>query len=158
VASRAWVASQVASRLATPLAAVQMGGSDLPGELGEPIDDALRMLGYEESELATAEPDDPLGFLYLAIYTTLTAIWHRMVSTFDISSQGDSLKLSQRIGNVERMLAAAKADVIRVFGDVPAGAGDGGGGILTLDMGYLSDGASVVSRDFPYTVIGAGDG
>lgn len=159
MATRVWAAGQVALRLTAPLAAVQMGSTDVTGELKEPIDDALRMLGYAESALASAEPDDAesLGFMYLVTYATLKAIWRKLATRFDISSQGDSLKLSQITGNVERMLKAAEADVIRFYGAVPSGGSDDGG-VVTLDLNYLSPPAGIVSRDYPYTVIGVGDG
>ena len=167
MATRAWVATELGRRLGVPLAAAFVLATDTAGNLKEPLDDALRMLGAAEDELG--EPDGAPGgvwssdvytvpFLTLAIYTALKRAWAGVVANFDLSSQGDSLRLSQPVAAIERMLKAAEADVVRMFGMVPSGASDDTGGTVSLDMDYLDTTATVVSHDFPYTVIGVGDG
>ena|SRR5215216_6276768 len=132
---RSWVANEVGIRLATPLAGAGMSADDTAGSLKEPIDDALRLLSYAEDDIPTAIPDDASGFLALTRWTTLKAILERISSQFDLSTGGDSFRLSQVVGNVERLLGLAEADVIAIFGSHPA---EMAAEILTLDLAYLA--------------------
>jgi hypothetical protein len=57
------------------------------------------------------------------------------------------------------MIKAAEADVIAIYGSIPVGTTAEDGGLFFLDLGYLTDASyGEVSRDWPYTTIGVGDG
>jgi hypothetical protein len=157
--TRAWVAAEMARRLGTILTAAAIGPSPTEaGELKEPIDDALRMLGVAEDDLATDEFPDAAGALALVKLTTLKAAHAKIATRFDIGRQGTSLRLQQTVATLERMIKAAEADVVAIFGAIPVGNTDDGG-IFFLDLGYLTDAThGEVSRDWPYTTIGVGDG
>lgn len=149
---------ETARRLGTILTAATIAATDTTGNLKEPIDDALRMLGYAESELATAEPASSLPFLALVRYTTLRLAWDRRSQSFDLNSEGTGLRLQQRVATLERMLKDAEGEVIRIFGGIPTGDHEEGG-VVWVDMGYLTEPTyGVVSRDWPYTTVGSGDG
>lgn len=159
MATRAWVAGEVGRRLGTILTAATIAPTDDTGNLLEPIDDALRMLGYAEDDLATAEPDNALGFLALVKYTTLKAALVRLSQRFDLGRAGVSLRLQQTVATLERMIAAAEKDVLSIYKVMPSGVADDEVGVTWLNMGYLTEPTmGVVSRDWPYTTVGVGDG
>jgi hypothetical protein len=156
--TRAGVVAELAARLATPLSDAGLAAADTSGALKEPIDDALRMLGYPESDLVAAEvvDDDVPAMLALARYTTLKAVRDRMSNRFDLSARGTSLRLRQAVENINAMLVEAKADVLAIYTVMPSTSANTG--IVDMDLNYLSTGVTVVSRDWPYTTIGVGDG
>lgn len=156
--TREWLAGEVGVRLATPLTLATMANEDEPGALKEPLDDALRRAGYAEDALANpAIPDhDGYAMVILAKWTTLQAVRLKLIGSFDITSEGTSLRLNQRLKNVETLLKDAERDVIQVWGAIPSGADDGSGGVVSLNLNYLSQGSRVVSRDWPYTTVGVG--
>ena len=95
---------------------------DSAGNLKEPIDDALRAMGYAEDDLAGAEPENARGFIAMVRYHTLRAVWERIGDRFNVSTSGDSFSLNQGFGNVEKLLKQAEQDVIAIFGSLsPAG-------------------------------------
>lgn len=133
--NRLEVAAAVGARLVTQLGDAGMSSSDSSGNLKEPIDDALRALGYAEGDLSTAEPEDARGFIAMTRYHALRAVWERIGDRFDYSDPDGSAKLNQTIGNVEKLLARAEADVIVIFGSLyPSGEG---GGIITINVNTL---------------------
>lgn len=136
--TRAEALAIVAADLTTPLADAGVAATDASGALKEPLDRALRQLGYGTDELATAEPDDDAGFLALATWQTLRTIWWRLGDRFDLTLGATGLKLNQGFGNVEKLLKDAEANVIRHFGGIPSG-GDAGG-FVALDLNFLEAG------------------
>lgn len=156
--TREWLAGEVGVRLATPLTLATIANADEPGALKEPIDDALRLAGYPEDQLTnpTIPDQDGYAMVVLAKYTTLQAARLKLIGSFDIASQGTSLRLNQRLKNIETLLKDAEAEVIRVWGSVPAGDAGENGGIISLNLNYLTSGQRVVSRDWPYTTVGVG--
>ena len=133
--NRSEVAVAVGSRLVTQLGDAAMSAADTSGNLKEPIDDALRAMGYAEADLAAAEPEDARGFIAMTRYHALRAVWERIGDRFNVSTSGDSFALNQAFGNVEKLLKAAEADVVAIFGTLsPAGEG---GGIITIDVNTL---------------------
>lgn len=158
MATRGWVVTELSRRLATQLSDAVIAATDTAGNLKEPVDDALRMLGYAEAELALAVPDDTeaAGFLALARLTTLKAVRDRLADRFDINVTGAiGLRLQQVVATVERMITEAQADVIAHYGAIPAAGTDT---MIEIDMGYSTDPSTVVSRDWPWTIVGVGDG
>lgn len=133
--TREWVATEIGIRLATPLAGAGMTADDAAGSLKEPIDDALRLLSYAEVDIPTAVPDDASGFLALVRWTALKAILERISSQFDLSTGGNSFRLSQVVANVEKLLALAEVDVLAIFGSHPA---EMAAEIVSLDLAYLA--------------------
>lgn len=139
--TRAEAAAILGAELATPLADAGMVATDSTGNLKEPLDRALRALGYGAAELAGAEPADDAGFLALATWEALRTVWRRMSDRFDLGLSGTSLRLSQSVATVQAMLAEAEGEVVRWFGSVPAGVGgDGAGGLVALGLNYLEAG------------------
>ena len=155
--TRAAVVTELAARLAVPLTDAGIATTDDPGNLKEPLDDTFRLAGYDEGDLTspTIADTDTLAILTLAVYVTLGAIRDRLLDRFDLSTDGDSFKLSQSLANVERRITAAEADVIARWGSMPSGAESG---VIMLDLGQLTAGGVVVGHDFPYTIVGMGDG
>lgn len=116
--NRSEVASAVGSRLVTQLGDAAMSAADTSGNLREPIDDALRAMGYTEADLATAEPEDARGLIAMVRYHVLRIVLERIGDRFDYSDPDGSARLNQTIGNVEKLLARAEADVIAIFGSL----------------------------------------
>lgn len=136
--TRAEMAAQLGIRLASVLAKVGLAAADVSGALKEPIDDALRSMGYAEDELATAAPDDAVGFLAMARYQTLRHVRDALATQFDASLPGGlSGRRSQVFAQVTILVEAAEGDVIRLFGSVDAPAADGG--LVTMDLNFLAD-------------------
>ncbi len=136
--TRAEVAAQVAIRLSAQLADAGLAATDVTNGLKEPIDDALRSLGYAEADLATAAPSDAPGFILMAKYHTLRLVLEKVADRFDVTTGGDSYRLNQVIANLEKLLARAEADVIRWFGALVV-ADDGG--VIVVDLNYLDPSA-----------------
>ncbi len=142
--TREEVAAVLGAELAVPLADAGMAATDTAGALKEPIDRALRGLGYAESALATAEPDDAPGFLALATYEALRAILKRMTSFTAMALPGGlSLHDEQSVKHVENLLKQAKEDVAAHFGVVPSGST---GGVVSIDLDFLAEPAYGAAR------------
>jgi hypothetical protein len=99
------------------IAAVGMAATDTAGALKEPIDAALRLLGVDRADRATAEVDDDDGDAYeaLATVTTLERLEQAAAALFDVSVRGDSFRLSQLFAALEKIrarLASARANPI----------------------------------------------
>jgi hypothetical protein len=127
-------AIEIGLRLALLLEEADITASDDPGALKEPIDDALRLMGYAEAEIATADPDDVPGFLTTLRYFTLRAIRDALAVNFDITSDGDSFRLSQVRDAVEKMLTAAAADVVAIYGRLTITSADAA--IISVDLNF----------------------
>lgn len=112
-----------------------MSAADSTGNLKEPIDDALRAIGYVEADLATAEPTNARGFIAMVRYHALRVIWERIGDRFNVSTSGDSFALNQAFGNVEKLLDRASKDVIEIYGSLNPS--DGSAGIITINNNTL---------------------
>lgn len=154
--TREWLAGEVGVRLATPLTLANMDNEDSPGNLKEPLDDALRRAGFTELVNPQIPDTDGYAMIVLAKWTILQAVRLKLIGSFDIASEGTSLRLNQRLKNVETLLKDAEADVIRLWGSIPAGDTGESGGIITLNLNYMNSGQRVVSQDWPYTTVGVG--
>jgi hypothetical protein len=133
--TRADAVAAIAAELSSLLTSAGMAATDTTGNLKEPIDRALRTLGYAASELATATPDDDAGLLALAIYETLTTIVARLAASFDIAtSDGSSYRLQQVFANAKTVLEQAAATVTGLYGSVAAS-----GGVVNVDLGFLQN-------------------
>ena len=132
--TRADAVAAIAAELSSLLTSAGMAAADTTGNLKEPIDRALRTLGYAASELATATPDDDAGFLALAIYESLKTIVARLAANFDIATAGDSYRLQQVFANAKSVLEQAAATVAGLYGSAVAS-----GGIVNVDLGFLQN-------------------
>lgn len=134
----------VGERYAQYLAVVERDAEDSSGNLKAPIDDALRALGFVAAELATAETDGEEAdedFRVQVAYRAMAQISRDLgATTFDISTKGTSLKLSQLRAAAVGDLAEAKAAVLERFGTlgiVPSGEEESL--FITIDTNYLAD-------------------
>ena len=137
---RAEVAAAVGARLGNTLAGAGLAATDTPGNLREPIDDALRQLGVRAEDLATADVEDSTGFVALVRHRALLLVLDRLADTFDVSTGGDSFKLSQQVANAEKALARAEAELRTLFGAPFWPVGDGTEtqtSVTTFDLNFL---------------------
>jgi len=136
-------ASYLGARFSAYLAAVSRGVSDAPGALGEVIDDALRALGYAEADLSTAEAanqSERTDWTVQLVYRALLQLSRDLGAVFDVSTGGDSFRLSQMRVAVEKDLASAEAAVLARFGTTDVlDPDDTSGGIVTVDTNYLDE-------------------
>lgn len=131
--NRAATATALGVRLGKVLARAGIAAEDSEGNLKEPIDDTLRILGYTEAELADPETDVPaITVLPVARCLALRAARERLITLFDVSIEGDSYRRNQIVGNVERLLADACADVDLILAGAPTGASP----FVTVDLNY----------------------
>ena len=108
-------------RFADYLSAASRDASDDTGKTLKPvIDDAFRALGYVAADIPTATTDGEEADEDLRVqlaYRALRQIVRDLGATsFDISTGGDSFKLSQLRAAAEKDLAEAKAEVLDRFG------------------------------------------
>ena len=134
---RAGVAGLVGSDLSAVLAAAGMAATDSAGALKEPIDRALRSMGYGEAALAGAAPADGALFEAQAQYETLRTVLRRLGDQTNLGLGTTSLSLNQLFANVKALLAEAE-DRVRSLGGAPGGSGVGTG---ALDLGWQTAGA-----------------
>ena len=124
--TRAEVAAVLAVELQTQLADAGMAAADVSGGLREPLDRALRALGYGAAETPPAEQDE--AFLAAATVETLRAVLKRIGDRFDLTTAEGSFRLRQTVENVEKLLAEAKADLADALA---------GGGPVARNLGFL---------------------
>ena len=123
-------ATETLRRLRGALAEAGMSLADLK----EPIDDALRALGYPEGELATADEPNARGFLAMVRYHALKAVLDSLAGNMDISTGDQSYRLNQVFANVEKLLGQSRAEVIGIYGTMdPAGVADSSFVVLNLN-------------------------
>ncbi len=132
--TRADIVGYLAARLGSLVAEAGMAASDTTGNLKEPLDDALRGMGYAEADLTTVVPTDTRSVLISARYQTLLRIQEAIADRFDVSVGGDSFKLQQVIDNVEKLLAKARAEMFTTSGFQSG----------TISLGFLGSEADVV--------------
>lgn len=140
-------AAFIGERFGAYLAAVNRSASDSAGNLKSAIDDALRALGYATADLATAAPTDPEAeedFRVQVSYRTMTQVVRDMGTLFDLSSEGDSLKLSQMKANAEAELARLESFVLARFGSLGVVGASDSNPFATLDINDLVDQWAVV--------------
>lgn len=109
------------------LAAADIVPTDTSGGLTEPIDDALLLLGVGVDDLDTTEPTDALAYRACLRYTTLKRILAGLGAKVHMdveAGDGVSLKGSQLVAKVERLLAVAATEALAV--GVVVGSGSGG--------------------------------
>jgi hypothetical protein len=111
MAGRDWVAAEVSIRLATQLADAEITPADSAGNLKEPIDDAMRMLGVDESDLTTVDFDDAVCLLAATRYTVLRMVLERISDRFNISTPRGRFDLATTVSNVKQLLEFAAVDV-----------------------------------------------
>ena len=114
--TRADIVGYIAARLGSLVSEAGLAPSDTTGNLKEPLDDALRVMGYAEADIATANPTDTRYVLICARYQTLLRIQEAIADRFDVSVGGDSFKLQQVIDNVEKLLAKARIEMVTTSG------------------------------------------
>lgn len=165
--SRTWLATQIGARYSAQLADAGMTPEDSTGNLKEPLDDALRLLGVPEDELDGAggaasyvgdAPLVPTPYLSMVAWTTLRQVQLRISDRFDVSGPRGGYRLSQAVKQLDTLIARAEEDIIRIYGYMPDGATGVAGVSPMLTMDYLNTGAAIRSRDWPWTTIGVGDG
>lgn len=126
------------------LSAASREASDDAGKTLKPvIDDAFRALGYVAADIPTATTDGEEADEDLRVqlaYRALQQIVRDLGATsFDLSTGGDSFKLSQLHAAAKAELAEAKEAVMARFltlGVVPA---DGASPFVSIDLNYLTD-------------------
>jgi hypothetical protein len=159
MADRQWLVTELQRRLATPLTNAGIQFIDDPGQLKEPLDDALLMFGFDEAVLATAviATSDQRAVLALARWTALQAAKVRLADQFDITVLGNSYRLKQQTDLIDGLIAQAEADLVTIFGGIPSVV-ESATGVVIMDLGYLNPAPpAAISYDGPYTtlVIGA---
>lgn len=114
---RAEVAEEIGLRLDVLLTEVGLSPADEAGALKEPIDDALRAMGYAEDDVPTAAPEDPATFIAMVLYWTLRRALFVLQTRFDASLPGGlSASQNQVTKNVERLLVIAEKEAVALNG------------------------------------------
>lgn len=131
------------------LTAASRDATDLSGKtLKSAIDDAFRALGVASADLATAETsgeeeDEDLR-VQLAYRAMQQIVRDLGATSFDISTGGDSFKLSQLRAAAEKDLAEAKTAVLDRFGTLGVVPAEGSSPFVSIDLNYLDDDCLVV--------------
>jgi len=141
---RADAAVYVGERYGQYLLAVTRDATDTAGDLAAAvIDDAFRYLGVASADLATAETsgeEEDEDLRVQLAYRALRQIVRDLGATsFDISTGGDSFKLSQLRAAAEKDLAEAKAEVMDRFGTLGVVPAEGSSPFVSIDLNYLDD-------------------
>ena len=126
------------------LTAASRTATDLSGKTLKPaIDDAFRALGVLAADLATATTDGEEADEDLRVqvaYRAMQQITRDLGATsFDLSTGGDSFKLSQLRAAAEKDLAEAKAAVLERFGTLGVAPAEGSSPFVSIDLNYLDD-------------------
>ena len=133
----------VAERYSQYLLAVTRDAEDSVGNLKSVIDDAFRALGYVAADIPTAETDGEEADEDLRVQVAYRAMQQIVrdlgATSFDISTGGDSFKLSQLRAAAEKDLAEAKAEVLDRFGTLGVVPADGASPFVSIDLNYLND-------------------
>jgi glucose-6-phosphate isomerase len=107
---RADAATYLASTLSTWLTQAGLGNEDDLGQLKEPIDDALLLMGTGEDDLETATISDTFGFRKVLRYTALLRIWDAFGDRVSAISIGGPASVSKSfdLKRFDDMIRAAK--------------------------------------------------
>ena len=120
--NRAQAAIHIGQRYAEYLDTTGRAATDTtPEGLGTAIDDALRHLAVPEAVLPTwqAATDQAYNDLLVQLeYRVMRQVVLDLSSSFDLTSEGDSLRLSQIRANAQADAAAAKEAVLARFGTI----------------------------------------
>lgn len=135
--SRANAATWVANTLGALLADAGIGTADDAGALGDPIDEALLLIGTPPADLTTATVPDAerYGFQRVLRWRVLVRVRDAVANRVDISMADPSISKSrnQIVANLNGLVDAAAADAEPYLsGDVAASAW--GVGSLNLDF------------------------
>ena len=115
------------------LAEANIAPTDTPDGLG-PVLDAVAMI-------ADAQPDlDTAWHRLLARYYTLDRILNRFAVNMNVSISGDSYSLQQQFANVKALRDDARNTVAWLLDPVMPGTSADGGGIVTIEMPFLTGG------------------
>jgi hypothetical protein len=150
--TRADLIAQLAARYGQYLLATSRAATDTADGLGPAIDDALRILGYADADLATATADDDAtatDWRLQGAYRLMRQVLRDLgPTTFSIGTGGDSFSLSDIRKNAETDAKALADDVLLRFGTLGlvAVAGDETGGVITLDLNYLTPDCPALDR------------
>jgi hypothetical protein len=141
--NRADAVSFLAPRYAKYLATVARTASDVSGGLKEPIDDAFVALGTVLADVPTAQTLDAEGDEDLRVqlnYRLMLQLVRDLATNMDVSSQGDSIRLSQIRAAAEKDLMTAAAAVMDRFGTLGAiSISDDADLFTTLDLNFLEE-------------------
>jgi hypothetical protein len=141
--NRADAVSFLAPRYAKYLATVARTASDVSGGLKEPIDDAFVALGTVLADVPTAQTLDAEGDEDLRVqlsYRLMAQLVRDLATNMDVSSQGDSIRLSQIRAAAEKDLMTAAAAVMDRFGTLGAiSISDDADLFTTLDLNFLEE-------------------
>lgn len=133
----------IGERYSQYLLAVTREAEDSAGNLKPVIDDAFRALGYVAADIPTATTDGEEADEDLRVqvaYRSMQQIVRDLGATsFDISTGGDSFKLSQLRAAAEKDLAEAKAAVLERFGTLGVVPAEGSSPFVSIDLNYLDD-------------------
>lgn len=126
------------------LSAASREASDDAGKTLKPvIDDAFRALGYVAADIPTATTDGEEADEDLRVqvaYRAMAQIVRDLGATsFDLSTGGDSFKLSQLRAAAEKDLAEAKTAVLERFGTLGVVPAEGSSPFVSIDLNYLND-------------------
>jgi hypothetical protein len=141
--NRAGAVTYISTRFGKYLSAAGRAPADGSGLLKEVIDDALLALGYDEATLATAAPEAGTpaeDFRVQLAYRAMVQINRDLGGTvFDVSTAGDSFKLSQLKAQAKDDLEETRNAVMERFltlGTVPSDSTDP---FRVIDLNYLDN-------------------
>jgi hypothetical protein len=146
---RADVSEYLGERYGAYLDAVSRTAADSVGNLKSVIDDALRALGYAAADIPTAvsateDEDDDLKLQ--ASYRLMEQVVRDMGPQFmDISTAGDSFKLSQLKAAATEELNRLREEVLDRFGTLGVVATGDGDVFASIDVNNLTDAWSEVA-------------
>lgn len=140
--NRADAVSFLGPRYAKYLATVGRTAADSTGNLKEPIDDAFIALGTALADVPTAQTLDAEGDEDLRVqlsYRLMAQLKRDLATNMDVSSQGDSIRLSQIRAAAENDLKDAAAAVMDRFGTLGTISTSDDGLFTTLDLNFLEE-------------------
>lgn len=142
--NRAGAVDFLNDRYSDYLSAASRAASDASGKTLKPvIDDAFRALGYVAADIPTATTDGEEADEDLRVqvaYRAMAQIVRDLGATsFDLSTGGDSFKLSQLRAAAEKDLAEAKTAVLERFGTLGVVPAEGSSPFVSIDLNYLND-------------------
>ncbi len=139
--TRAEAAAYIGERWGEYLLAVDRTASDGSGKTLKPaLDDSLRALGYAAVDIPTAAPTDPEDEEDLRVqvaYRAMAQISRDLATSFDVSTGGDSYRLSQMRAAAEKDLALAALAVLERFRTLAVVSTDGRNAVTTLEYDFL---------------------
>jgi hypothetical protein len=142
--NRAEAVTYLADRYGEYLSAASRAATDASGKTLRPVlDDAFRALGYVAADIPTAttdgeEADEDLRVQ--AAYRAMQQISRDLGATsFDLSTGGDSFRLSQVRAAAEKDLQLATDAVLDRFGTLGIVTGESDNPFVTIDLNFLTE-------------------